>query len=174
MTKTINIVESSGDLACKKEEAWAKVCFYEHIQLRPSLLLRTVLPVPVKTDGCYQHVGDISRCVYSDGGYLTKKITRVDADECIEFEIIEQSIRYHRSIKLLGGDIEVVEQDDGHCSVKMTTRYARGRWAAFIPRFCIEWVVRAMHKIVIVDMQVSLGAPSGLRQPHPATVKIGG
>lgn len=157
MNQSINIVESSGHLQCSKQQAWDKVCFYEHIRIKPSLLLRTVLPVPMRTSGRYENVGDTSRCIYSDGGYLTKEITRVDNNECIEFDIIEQSIRYYRSIKLLGGAIRVVEHDDGSCSVEMTTHYRRGGPANFIPKYFIDFVVKAMHKIVVRDMQVLLG-----------------
>jgi hypothetical protein len=132
------------------------VCFYEHIATPPSLLLRTVLPVPQRTTGSYRKVGDVSRCIYSDGGYLTKKIHRIAEGERIDFDIIEQSIRYAGRIMLRGGTIQIESHADETCSVRMLTRYELRGAARFIPRFFINHVVSAMHKIVIRDMQARL------------------
>ena len=106
-------VVTEATLQCSRRDAWNKVCFYEHISIRPSLLLRLVLPVPKKTTGRYEQVGDISRCCYSDGGYLTKRIRKIVDNERIEFGVIEQSIRFHRTVRLLGGVIEVEDDGDG-------------------------------------------------------------
>lgn len=154
-----HVVSSSGRLACEASRAWEKVCFYEHIALQPSLLLRTALPVPMRTTGAYQKVGDVSRCMYSDGGYLTKRIIQIRSGQRIEFEIIEQSIRYANRILLMGGAIRIDAHDDSSCSVQMLTRYERRGLARLIPAFFIDRVVSAMHKIVIKDMQARL-APS--------------
>lgn len=143
-------------LDCSREDAWHKVCFYEHISIKPSLLLRVVLPVPQKTTGRYEHVGDISRCCYSDGGYLTKRITGIRENDRIEFEIVEQSIRFHRSIRLLGGCIEVADVGAGRCAVRMTTKYTSSLKPARLFEWAISRVVKAMHNIVLKDMQVCL------------------
>ncbi len=45
--------------------------------------------------------------MYSDGGYLTKKIRHIEAGQSIDFDIIEQSIRYATSIPLKGGTIQI-------------------------------------------------------------------
>ena len=153
MSNQIHVVCTSGHLSCEARSAWEKVCFYEHIEIQPSLLLRTVLPVPLRTTGAYQKVGDLSRCLYSDGGYLTKRITHVAGGERIDFEIVEQSIRYATGIVLKGGTIQVEPHDDDSSSVRMLTRYELRRSARFIPRVFINYVVAAMHKIVIRDMQ---------------------
>jgi len=158
-----HIVCTSGRLSCEARRAWEKVCFYEHIATQPTFLLRTVLPVPQRTSGAYRKVGDVSRCMYSDGGYLTKKIARIVDGERIDFNIIEQSIRYADSILLRGGTIQIDSHADGTSSVRMLTRYeVKGR-ARFVPRFFINYVVSAMHKIVIRDMQARLR-----RSPAPA------
>ena len=164
MSNQSHFVCTSGDLTCNAQRAWEKVCFYEHIAIQPSLLLRTVLPVPQRTSGAYRAVGDVSRCMYSDGGYLTKKIRNIDAGQSIDFDIIEQSIRYAISIPLKGGTIQIEAHDDGTCSVHMLTRYELHGAARFIPRFFIEYVISAMHRIVLRDMQVRL-APSPTAWP---------
>jgi hypothetical protein len=150
------IVCSSGRLSCSAQRAWEKVSFYEHIEKKPSLLLRTALPVPQRTTGTYRKVGDVSRCMYSDGGYLAKKITHIVSGERIDFDIIEQTIRYAGKIDLQGGTIQIEAHDDGTCSVHMLTLYQVRGWALFIPRRLIGFVISAMHKIVISDMQERL------------------
>jgi hypothetical protein len=159
MSIQIHVVCTSGRLSCPAQKAWDKVCFYEHIATQPSLLLRTVLPVPLRTTGAYRKVGDISRCMYSDGGYLAKQIRHIAAGQRIDFDIIEQSIRYANRILLKGGTIQIESHDGGASSVRMSTRYQLRGAARLIPRFLIDYVVSAMHKIVIRDMQVRL-APS--------------
>jgi hypothetical protein len=133
------------------------VCFYEHIAIRPPWLLRTVLPVPVRTTGTYSKVGDVSRCLYSDGGYLAKQIVDITLGRRIEFDIIEQSIRYANRIVLKGGKIQIESHDDGTSSVRMVTRYELHGAARWVPRYFINRVVKAMHEIVIQDMQTQLG-----------------
>jgi hypothetical protein len=155
---------TSGHLSCEARRAWEKVCFYEHIATQPTFLLRTVLPVPQRTSGAYRKVGDVSRCMYSDGGYLTKKIARIVDGERIDFNIIEQSIRYADSILLRGGTIQIDSHADGTSSVRMLTRYEVKGGARFVPRFFINYVVSAMHKIVIRDMQARL-APVPVSAP---------
>ena len=163
MSNEIHTVCTSGHLSCEARRAWEKVCFYEHIATQPSLLLRTVLPVPQRTTGTYRKVGDVSRCMYSDGGYLTKQIRQVIGGERIDFDVIEQSIRYAASIVLRGGTIQIESHPDDTCSVRMLTRYEVRGGARFVPRFFINHVVSAMHKIVIRDMQARL-----VRSPVPA------
>jgi len=163
MSNKIHTVCTSGRLSCEARRAWEKVCFYEHIATQPTFLLRTVLPVPQRTSGAYSKVGDVSRCMYSDGGYLTKRIAQIVEGERIDFNIIEQSIRYADSILLRGGTIDIESHGDDTCSVRMLTRYEVKGGARFVPRFFINYVVSAMHKIVIRDMQARLA-----RSPAPA------
>jgi hypothetical protein len=158
MKSSHHIVETRSRLACSAADAWRKVCFYEHIETQPSWFLRTVLPTPLRTTGCYGKVGDSSRCLYSDGGYLAKRITRLIDGECIEFDIIEHSIRYCRDIALRGGTIRIEEHDDGSCSVHMVTRYEflTPRWR--IARYFVGKTISAMHRIVMKDMKERLCA----------------
>jgi len=98
--------------------------------------------------------------MYSDGGYLAKQITHIVGGRCIEFEIIEQSIRYANRIVLKGGTIRIDSHEDGTSSVLMITRYELRGAARWIPRVFINHIVKAMHRIVIRDMQAQLaGSP---------------
>src|SRR5689334_4052683 len=115
MNASHGIAETTRRIACRAEDAWNTVCFYEHFRRKPSLFLRCGLPVPMRATGCHGKVGDRSRCLYSDGGYLAKQITGVSEGARIEFDVIEHSIRYCGSIALKGGSISVIAHDDGAC-----------------------------------------------------------
>lgn len=171
MKRSHRTVATVCRLACSPGDAWNKVCFYEHIETRPSWFLRTVLPVPMRTTGCYGKVGDSSRCLYSDGGYLAKKITKLVEGECIEFDIIEHSIRYCRDIALRGGIIRIESHDDGSCSVHMVTHYEILSAPWRLARYFIEKTISAMHRIVMRDMQMRLCAPARARPQQPLTAE---
>ena len=149
------IARTVAHLNCDARAAWDKVCFYEHIELQPTWLLRTVLPVPQRTTGAYRRAGDMSSCQYSDGGYLTKQILAI-VEGRVDFAVIEQSIRYAGRIDLCGGTIEVKSTGDGACTMEMITRYALG--AAWLKRLRapIDYVIKAMHRIVLRDMRERL------------------
>ena len=163
MSHKTHIVCTSARLSCEARRAWEKVCFYEHIATPPSFVLRTFLPVPQRTTGTYRKVGDVSRCMYRGGGYVAKQITRIVDGQSIAFDVIEQSIRYSGHIAFKSGIIRIESHADGTSSVWMLTRCELQGFARFAPRFFIDYIVRAMHKIVIRDMQARL-----VRSPAPA------
>jgi hypothetical protein len=175
MIASKGIVETRAQLTCTARRAWDTVCFYEHIQLKPSWFLRIVLPVPMRTTGCYGKIGDESRCMYSDGGYLAKRITNIIAGERIDFDIIEQSIRYCRSIALKGGTIEVIPTREGECSLRMVTHYEFLSLYVANWRYFVERTIGSMHRIVMRDMEYRLvrHADSGCAQLRtPATSSL--
>jgi hypothetical protein len=169
MIKSRAVVETIGKLSCSAKDAWETVCFYEHIRTKPSWMLRTVLPVPLKTTGCYGKIGDSSRCMYSDGGYLAKKITNIVPGERIDFDIIEQSIRYCRSIALRGGTIQIVAHDDASCSVRMITHYEFLSPVIATARYFVDRTISSMHRIVICDMDNRLCGESTAQNPARCT-----
>ena len=154
--KSINSASTTMVINANKENVWNKVGFYEHVQKKPSWMLRFSLPTPQEVDGKHEKVGDTCRCKYSDGGYLTKRITRILDGNRIEFEIIEQSIRYQNSIKLLGGYIEVEEHDDQSSIVNMVTYYENHIKPKQVAGYFINKVIKTMHKFVMQDMQAQL------------------
>jgi len=152
----ISSAVSSMHLEADKNAVWNKVGFYEHVQKKPSFLLRLSLPIPQEVEGNYSKVGDTCRCKYSDGGYLTKRITRIADQTRIEFEIIEQSIRYQNTVKLLGGYIEVKENGAGRSIVNMVTFYENWIQPKKISAYFINKVIKTMHQFVMHDMQAQL------------------
>lgn len=152
----ISSAATSMSIQASKADVWKKVGFYEHVNKQPNLLLRLSLPVPQEVEGQHGKVGDTCRCKYSDGGFLTKRITRIVDESRIEFEIIEQSIRYQDSVKLLGGHIEVEEVDESQCIVHMVTFYENRFNLEAISSIFINKVIKTMHRFVIDDMKLQL------------------
>ena len=140
-------------IPAQKNDVWKKVGFYEHVRKTPNWLLKLSLPTPQQVEGQYSKVGDICRCRYSDGGYLTKRITNILSENRIEFEIIEQSIRFQHTIKLLGGYIEVNDVDGETSEVNMVTYYENRIFPQNISSIFIDQVIKTMHKFVIQDMR---------------------
>ena len=157
MTNTnISSASTTMNINSSKQQVWNKIGFYEHVEKKPSWLLRFSLPTPQEVEGRHDNVGDTCRCKYSDGGYLTKRITRILDGNRIEFEIIEQSIRYQNSIKLLGGYIEIEELGDEKTIVNMVTYYDNRIKLKSLSGYFINKVIKKMHRFVIQDMQAQL------------------
>jgi hypothetical protein len=152
----ISSAATSMSVQASKSDVWNKVGFYEHVNKQPNWLLRLSLPVPQAVEGQHGKVGDTCRCKYSDGGYLTKRITRIVGGSRIEFEIIEQSIRYRDTVKLLGGHIEVEEVDERTSIVHMVTHYENRIPVDAISSIFINKVIKTMHRFVIEDMRLQL------------------
>jgi hypothetical protein len=152
----ISSTATSMSIQANKSDVWNKVGFYEHVQKQPNWLLRLSLPVPQEVEGQHGKVGDTCRCKYSDGGYLTKRITRIVDGSRIEFEIIEQSIRFQDTVKLLGGHIEVEEVDEQLSIVHMVTHYENRIYPEAISSAFINKVIKTMHRFVIEDMRQQL------------------
>jgi hypothetical protein len=151
----LKIVRTRARLGCEAARAWEKVCFYEHVGLQPTWLLRAALPVPRRTTGAYRKAGDVSSCQYSDGGHLTKRI-RAIREGRVDFDVIAQTIRYAGRIDLKGGSIEVTPDVHGGCTVEMVTHYElRAAWLRPL-RPAIDHVVKSMHRIVLADMRARL------------------
>jgi hypothetical protein len=154
--QAISSATTSMKIQANKADIWKKVGFYEHIQKAPNWLLKLSLPVPQEVDGQHGKVGDTCRCKYSDGGFLTKRMTRIVGESRIEFEIIEQSIRYSNTVKLLGGSIEVEEVGEGLCMVHMVTYYENLSSLKTIAAVFINKVIKTMHQFVMDDMRQQL------------------
>ena len=154
--QTTSSAKTSISIQANKADIWEKVGFYEHVKKPASWSLKLSLPVPQEVEGKYAAVGDTCRCKYSDGGYLTKRITKIVDQSRIEFEIIEQSIRYKDTIKLLGGYIEVEQVDGKQSIVHMLTYYENRIAPRLISSYFIEKVIKTMHEFVIGDMQLQL------------------
>jgi len=129
-TQSLTRVVTRMVLAASSEQVWNGLLFYEQIQDRPPLLLRLLLPVPLRTEGAKSQVGDDVRCVY-ECGTLIKRITRIDPARHYEFDVIEQNLKFGGGLALIGGCYTLRSLKGGGTEVGVTTRYVsalRPRW----------------------------------------------
>jgi hypothetical protein len=109
---------------------WQGLMFYEELGGPPPMLLRLLLPTPIRTEGRIADGSKTVKCVYI-GGHLLKRITNVEHGKLYEFEITEQALRVGWGIRLLGGRYRLRELPGGRTEVTAETRYAstrRPRW----------------------------------------------
>jgi hypothetical protein len=123
-------IETGMRFAASPDQVWNCLIFYEQIPSRPPLHLRILLPGPMRAEGRRSDVGDETRCVY-DGGYLLKRVTRIDPWRYYGFDVVEQDLPIGGGIRLEGGSYTLVELPDGSTRIGLETRYVspvRPRW----------------------------------------------
>ena len=108
--------------AATPEQVWRRLMFYEQIDAPPPLLLRLLLPLPIRVDGPKAAVGDEATCLY-EGGYLRKRVTHVDACRYYGFDIVEQNLVIGGGLMLSGGGYTLHELQGRRTEVSVTTRY---------------------------------------------------
>jgi hypothetical protein len=100
---------------------WDHIMFYEDVPGRPSLLLRALLPYPVRTHGDKTRVGTTVRCEYKRGN-LVKRITTVDSPYRLRFDVIEQQLGIEDCVRTVGGSYQISPCGDAS-EVVLTTMY---------------------------------------------------
>ena len=104
--------------AASPARVWRGLVFYEELGSRPPLLLRLLLPVPIRTDGRISEVGDETKCWY-ERGHLLKRITRIEQTQLYEFEVAEQNLAVGGRMRLSGGRYTLRELADGQTEVEV-------------------------------------------------------
>lgn len=108
--------------AASPAQVWKGLMFYEEIGRRPPLHLRMLLPVPIRAEGRLSEVGDEATCLY-EGGWLLKRLTRIERGSLYEFEVAEQALSFGGGIRLSRGRYTLRELPDGQTDVSVETRY---------------------------------------------------
>ena len=143
------------NFAIPPEKIWKGLMFYEEIGKRPPLLLRLLLPVPIRTNGRKSEVGDQVTCLYVSG-YLRKRVTQVKRGRNYAFEVIEQNLTLGGGIRLSGGGYTLRQLPGGRTEVVVRTQYVspkRPRWLWIR----IEAVVcHSFHRHILSAMRSNL------------------
>jgi hypothetical protein len=84
------------------EMVWQRMLSYEEVPTRPPLILRTLLPVPLRTKGAKTCQGAAVQCLYI-GGNLVKQIPAVEPPHLLAFEIIHQRLGIESCVTAIGG-----------------------------------------------------------------------
>ncbi|MEO8032534.1 MAG: hypothetical protein ABJC74_11455 [Gemmatimonadota bacterium] len=133
-------------------QAWDTLMFYEQIEARQPLILRLLLPVPIRTEGSKSVVGDESRCLY-EGGLLIKRITDVDRGRHLGFDITLQELVVGRGMTLLGGSYTLRPLPNGCTEVEVATRYTSPRRPRWLCRPLEAAVCHLFHRHVLRAMR---------------------
>jgi hypothetical protein len=155
---TIDAVATRARFDAPPETIWQGMLFYEEVPGRAMPLLRMFLPAPVRTQGDKTRVGAIIKCTY-ERGYLEKRITAAEREQCVRFDILVQQLGVEDCISMRDGSYEI--RPDGSGSVVLlTTRYRghlRPRW---FWRPLERFLAHRLHRHILDGMRVRLGAPA--------------
>jgi len=154
-----DVVQTSERFEASPEAVWQALMFYEEIPHRPSLVLRALLPMPLRTRGTKTTVGALVECTY-DRGRLEKEITSVEPARHVQFLVRSQSLGIEDCIEMTGGSYALRPEGDG-CALELTTRYhgrLRPRW---LFRRVERFVARRVHRHILVGMRAALEIVTG-------------
>ncbi len=151
----IDVVVTSVRLHASPETIWQRMLTYEDVPAPPPLLLRVLLPNPVRTEGDKSCVGASIQCTYK-GGDMVKRITVVEPPHLMQFEVTQQRLGIEGCIMTLGGSYEIRSCAGDQTEVVLTTNYLgylrpRCFWRPF-ERF----LAHALHRHILDGMRASL------------------
>lgn len=159
--------------AASPGQVWEGLMFYEQIPQRPPLRLRLLLPEPLRAEGRPQAVGDETTCVY-DGGYLLKRVTRVDPRRHYGFDVVDQKLAIGGGIRLIGGRYTLQELPGGSTRIELETRYlgsVRPRW---LWRRIEAAVCHAFHRHILGAMRHEVESRRASASGRLGTAKTSG
>ena len=152
MAHDARTVVTRMDFAASPQRVWDGLIFYEQIDEPPPLLLRLLLPVPLRTEGSKSEVGDQATCVY-EGGHLLKRVTRIDPCRHYGFEVAEQNLALGGGLVLSGGSYTLRELTAGRTEVSVTTRYLSRRRPGWLWRPIEATVCHVFHRHLLRAMR---------------------
>jgi hypothetical protein len=150
-TGALDTVATRMSFPTAPPDTWRTLMFYEQVDARPPLLLRALLPVPIRTEGDTSKVGGEAMCLY-ESGHLVKRTTRIEAPDRYEFDVIEQSLSVGGAIELAGGSYELHEIPTG-TDVVVTTRYTSRRRPRWLWRPIEAFVCHMFHRFLLREMR---------------------
>ncbi len=150
----LDVVATRMMFPASADDVWRQLMFYEQIETRPSLLLRLLLPTPIRSLGRTGAVGDEARCLY-EGGYLVKRVTQIDPGRSYAFEIAEQALALRGGIRLAGGAYSLRALDGRRVEVTLVTRYASASRPRWLWRPVEEAVCHAFHRHILGAIQAA-------------------
>jgi hypothetical protein len=156
LVQIADVVSTPMRFACARHELWERLMFYEQLDQRPPLLLRWLLPVPIRTVGDKSRVGDEVRCLY-EGGYLIKRITTVEPGRVYAFDVIEQALAVG-GLQLGGGEYRLADGPAGDTVMTLSTRYASSRRPRWLWRPIEAAVCHAFHRHILRAVRRSVEA----------------
>ncbi len=138
----------------RPERIWNRLLFYEDVPGPPPILLRALLPHPVRTEGIKNRVGSSVHCVYR-GGDLVKRITRVEPEHLLQFEVIEQRLGIESCILTLDGSYEI-HACGSATEVTVITNYQAYLRPRSLWRPLEAFLVRQLHRHILRAVRLAV------------------
>ena len=164
--REIAVVQTGLTVNATPEEAWKAIMLYEDVEHAPPWLLRLALPRPVRSEGNKEREGEIVRCFY-ERGRLTKRISKVEKNRRLTFEVVEQHLHFERDLALKDGSFEITPLGPGQSRITLTTRYQRKLTPAFVWEPIERQVIHTLHGHVLEGMRRK-AEPNTVREQPPA------
>jgi hypothetical protein len=127
---------------------------YEEVPSRPSLILRTLLPNPIRTEGDKTSVGADVLCIYKTGD-LIKRILKVEAPNLLEFQVTDQHLGIERWITLACGSYQIRPSGD-QTKIVLTTNYQGHLWPRRFWRPMERLLGHQFHHHILKGMRAAL------------------
>lgn len=143
---------------------WNHIMLYEEVPGQPPLLLRALLPHPVRTEGDKTCVGATVRCAYRKGD-LVKRITSVEPPHLLQFEVIEQRLGIEGCTRTLGGSYQIHPCGNA-ADVVLITNYRAHLRPRFLWRPLEALLVGQLHNHILDGVRGAI--PSTNRGVLPA------
>ena len=116
-----NVVSTPVRFQATAQAVWEQMLSYEEVPDRPALLLRALLPNPVRTEGDKTSVGTNVLCTYRSGE-LVKRILVVEPPHLLRFEVMDQHIGIEDCVTLGGGSYQIRACGE-QTEIVLTTNY---------------------------------------------------
>jgi hypothetical protein len=156
----VDDVVTRAYIAAPPDEVWRRIMFFEEVPQRPSLLLRLLLPVPLRTSKSGLATGVTVQCSYSDGGRIMKRITAVEPPSVVRFDVVEQDLGIEPCLTTVAGTYRIRGTGKGS-EVALTTAYRghlRPRWLWRAPE---RWLAHELHRHILRGMGARAGMQAG-------------
>ncbi len=158
---TPDVVVTSLTFNAPPERAWQTLLFYEQLESKPPLHLRLLLPVPIRTEGSKERVGDEALCLY-EGGSLVKRITSVDPGKHYGFSVVKQDLDVGGGMRLAGGAYTLTPTAEGKTQVEAVTRYVSPKRPRWVWSKVEATVCHMFHRHILREMRRHAEAPPSL------------
>jgi hypothetical protein len=127
---------------------------YEEVEVRPSLILRALLPIPMGTQGDKSRVGAAIQCSYREGD-LMKQITVVNPPNLLKFDVVKQRLGFEGCVTALGGSYRITPRGE-QTEIMLTTDYDAYLRPRALWRPLERFVAHLFHRHILGGMRDAL------------------
>ena len=159
-TRPAECVITRVRLAAPPAAVWKTLMFFEDVPRGSWSIFRLLLPRPLRSEGDKTTVGSLVRCVY-ERGHLIKRITAVEPEHRLGFEVVEQQLGIESAFRAWEGSYDLSEDADG-TELSLTTLYTGTLWPRSWWRPIERYFGHRFHHYVLRGMREALDSENRL------------